>query len=130
MKYLLVPFFCSLLFSCSNESLENESEPQYKWVTMPESDESEEDEIIFENSEPEYSSEVYYTEGQGWGYKILMDNKPYINQPHIPAITGNKGFSDEEKAQITADFAINKIKNGLMPPTISEDELDSLGVLN
>ena len=77
----------------------------------------------------DYTREVYYTEGKGWGYKILMNGEPYINQPHIPAVSGNKGFESEEKAAITADFAVLKIKNGFMPPTLSIEELDSLGVL-
>jgi hypothetical protein len=128
MNKLVFLIICTLTFSCTSE--QTETDLPIKMVTMPETDYSQDEEIIINETPPEYSSEVYFTDGKGWGYKILMDNKPYINQPHIPAISGNKGFSDEEKAQITADFAISKIKNGVMPPTISEVELDSLGVLD
>lgn len=67
---------------------------------------------------------------EGWGYRILMDGELYINQPHIPAVQGNKGFSTEEDAAKTAEFAISKMNMGFVPPTMTVAELDSLGVLN
>lgn len=76
-----------------------------------------------------YSAKSIFTEGKGWGYQILNNDQPYINQPHIPAIPGVQGFDSEEAALKTANFAIYKIQNGIMPPTISKVELDSLGVL-
>lgn len=65
----------------------------------------------------------------GWGYQILKDGKLMIDQKHIPAIQGNKGFSSQETATRTADFIVKKIKNGEFPPTLSIEELDSLKVL-
>lgn len=76
-----------------------------------------------------YTSETFFTEGQGWGYSILLNGDQYINQPHIPAVSGVKGFESEDKAKKTADFAIYKMQNGIVPPTISTEELDSLEVL-
>lgn len=78
----------------------------------------------------QYTSEAYFTQDLGWGYRILNAGKPYINQPHIPAVSGMKGFDSEEDALSTAELAIYKIKNGIVPPTITKDDLDSLGVLN
>jgi hypothetical protein len=75
-----------------------------------------------------YSFETYSTDSIGWGYLILVNEKPYINQPHIPAIPGNSGFNDEDQANIMANFVIYKLKNGIMPPSISIAELDSLGI--
>ncbi len=79
---------------------------------------------------PSYSFEVFETPALGWGYKIFDNGTLFINQPHIPAIPGNKGFSTKAKAEITANFAITKMEQGFVPPTISPEELDSLGVLN
>jgi hypothetical protein len=43
---------------------------------------------------------------------------------------GNNGFSSEEKAMITGEFIISKIKNNIYPPAVTPEELDSLGVLD
>ena len=82
------------------------------------------------DSAARFTNEVFETPNLGWGYKIYDNGTLFINQPHIPAIQGNKGFSTKEKAQITADFAILKMDQGFIPPTISPEELDSLGVLD
>ncbi len=66
---------------------------------------------------------------KGFGYDVYIDKSPYVHQPHIPAIAGNRGFSSSEFAQRTGEFVAYKIKNNIMPPSISPAELDSLGVL-
>ncbi len=66
----------------------------------------------------------------GWGYDIMINGEIHIHQPHIPAVMGNNGFSSEEKAQIAGEFVIKKIKNNILPPRVSPEELDSLGVLD
>ena len=76
-----------------------------------------------------YSVKTQFTPEHGWGYQILNNGDLYINQPHIPAVAGNKGFDSEAKAATTGDFILYKLNNGLFPPTISQEELDSLGVL-
>lgn len=64
----------------------------------------------------------------GWGYDIYLDEKLVIHQPHIPAMAGRKGFKTKEQANSVAELAVLKIKNGIMPPTITLQELDSLGI--
>jgi Domain of unknown function (DUF4907) len=78
----------------------------------------------------QYSFQTIFTEQQGWGYQLLDNGKVFINQPHIPAVQGNKGFSSEEKAIICAEFALMKVDEGMIPPTLTKIELDSLGVLD
>ena len=53
-----------------------------------------------------------------------------IDQKHIPAIQGEQGFTSKEKAEITGNYILRKIKNGEFPPTVSVPELDSLGVID
>ena len=65
----------------------------------------------------------------GWGYKILKDGKLAIDQKHIPVIQGYRSFSSKEKAEKTGNFIVQKMKNGIFPPTLTEQELDSLEVL-
>ena len=65
----------------------------------------------------------------GFGYDIYVDNSLKVHQPHIPAVSGNKGFSTEEKAKRAGEFVGNKFRNNIMPPSVNTKELDSLGVL-
>ena len=64
--------------------------------------------------------------GQDWGYDIYKDKQLLIHQPNIPAMKGNKGFSSEQKAISVAQLTIQKLRQGIMPPTIRTEELDSL----
>jgi len=66
---------------------------------------------------------------KGYGYDIYVDNSLKVHQPHIPAVSGNKGFATEEKAKKAGEFVGNKFRNNIMPPSVSPKELDSLGVL-
>ena len=73
----------------------------------------------------EYS--VFETEN-GYGYKIFVDGKLCINQPNIPALPGTAGFDSEADARKIAELAVSKIKQGIMPPTITLDELKANGI--
>jgi len=66
---------------------------------------------------------------KGFGYDIYVDNELKVHQPHIPAVSGNKGFSTEEKAKRAGEFVGDKFRHNIMPPSVSPKELDSLGVL-
>ncbi len=83
---------------------------------------------VVEKQPSELTDSLFKTE-IGWGYDILLNGKPFIHQPHIPGISGNKGFDSEGKAQKAADFIKFKIKNKIMPPSVTEIELDSIGAL-
>ena len=65
----------------------------------------------------------------GWGYDVFINKSQYVHQPHIPAVPGNRGFSSEAFAKKTGEFVGYKIKNNIMPPSVTPAELDSLGVL-
>lgn len=66
--------------------------------------------------------------GIEWGYDILIDENIYVHQPTIPAIGGNKGFKTEQDAQKTAELVVNKIRNNILPPSITPEELKNLGI--
>jgi hypothetical protein len=63
-----------------------------------------------------------------WGYDIYANSTLFIHQPYIPAVPGNKGFQSAQQAEIAGKFAAYKIRNNIIPPTISIKELDSLGI--
>ena len=63
-----------------------------------------------------------------YGYYIFADGQLLIEQKTIPGLPGNTGFITEAEAQKTANFAIDKLKAGEMPPTISAEELKTLQI--
>jgi hypothetical protein len=69
-------------------------------------------------------------EKKGWGYDVFIFGGMVIHQPNIPAVNGNRAFSTKEDAEKVGNFAIDKIKRNIMPPALSIEELESLGVLN
>ncbi len=89
----------------------------------------------------EYENEVQlYVDGQltyeiipapnnTYGYNIKTNGRILIHQPNIPALPGNEGFNTEEAAISVAEMVIAKIRQNIFPPSVSVNELDSLGVL-
>ena len=74
------------------------------------------------------SLKITNSEHSGFGFEILQGTSPLIIQPHIPAIQGIKGFETEEQAAIIGNYMIYKINNGIMPPSITVHDLDSLEI--
>jgi Domain of unknown function (DUF4907) len=63
----------------------------------------------------------------GWGYEIYVDNKMYIKQDHIPAVSGTQQFASREQALITAHLVLAKMKEG-KKPLITINELKKAGI--
>ena len=74
------------------------------------------------------SLKIIDSEYTGFGFEILQGSSPLIIQPHIPAIQGMKGFDTKEQASIIGNYMIYKINNGIMPPSITVHDLDSLEI--
>lgn len=64
-----------------------------------------------------------------FGYDILLYGRPLVHQPNIPGLPGNEGFTTKERAQKVAAFVVKKIRNNEMPPTVTIDDLNKMGVL-
>lgn len=71
---------------------------------------------------------VVFESENGYGYKIYIDGKLTINQPNVPALPGTAGFDSESDACKIAELAVSKIKQGIMPPTITLEELEANGI--
>jgi hypothetical protein len=63
-----------------------------------------------------------------WGFTIYVNGKIYIHQQVISVPGSTSGFLTEEDAAKTSDLVIRKIKNHVSPETVSEKELDSIGI--
>ncbi len=64
-----------------------------------------------------------------FGYDILLYGRPLVHQPTIPGLPGNEGFTTKERAQTVAEFVVKKIRNNEMPPTVTIEDLNTMGVL-
>jgi hypothetical protein len=124
IKPLLI-FSLIFLFSCSNSA-------EYDTTSI------ENNTSKSENSEQtkasNFSIQVYPIDSlnlkAGFGYNILLDGALFIHQNTIPSIPGNTSFSSKENAEKVANLVLGKLKNNIMPPSVSSNELDSLQVLS
>lgn len=63
---------------------------------------------------------------QGWGYDVYIDGRHYIHQAHQPAVGGRQGFATQEQAAAVGALVSTKIRKGIIPPSVSAAEVDSL----
>lgn len=63
-----------------------------------------------------------------YGYDIFVNGRLRIHQPTIPGQPGNSGFKTKSDAKKVALFVMDKINKGIMPPTITQEELKNLGI--
>lgn len=80
-------------------------------------------------ADAEISIRIISSDKRTFGYDILINGKPLVHQPSIPALSGNEGFTTKEKAQKVAEFVVKKIRENEMPPTVTIDDLNNMGVL-
>lgn len=84
---------------------------------------------VKEETTSRFRAVTLYDSKLGWGYDIFEGSKMVVHQPTIPAVQGMKGFKSEEDALKIADLVIRKLEQGMMPPTVSVEEMQELGVL-
>ena len=75
----------------------------------------------------EIDIETFSTD-DGWGYDIILNKQKYIHQDIIPSVPEHHGFKTEADAKKTADLVVSKIRRNIIPPSVTPQELDSLGV--
>ena len=80
-------------------------------------------------SNAEITIKIIPSANNSFGYDILLYGRPLVHQPTIPGLPGNDGFTTQDKAQTVAEFVVKKIRNNEMPPTVTIEDLNAMGVL-
>ncbi|NSL90432.1 DUF4907 domain-containing protein [Chitinophaga solisilvae] len=57
----------------------------------------------------------------GWGYKVLINGKPYIYQDIIPGMAGNRAFVSRTEALRAGHAVMEKIAQHKNPAITQED---------
>lgn len=63
-----------------------------------------------------------------FGYAIHSDGELLIQQTNLPGQPGVEGCRTKADAEKLAELVIGKIRKGEMPPTVSNEELKTLGL--
>lgn len=124
-KFLLFVFFFSSFFVCCN------NQPSGTDSEVKDADTA----AVSNNPNKQRQNDsikivvTAFLENDQWGYDIILNDKLYIHQPNIPSVPGNDGFKTKEDAIRTGEFVAYKIRNNILPPTVTPEQLDSLGVI-
>lgn len=126
MIRLIFSILLFLVFSCNDKK-------QYQSEETAITDSSD---SVFQIDTSKYSVSVFEIEpgennSEGFGFELTMKSSGNmkIRQPNIPAIQGNQPFITEEDARATALLMVSKLEKGIMPPAVTVEELDSIGVV-
>jgi hypothetical protein len=114
-KALLMFFSVLFLVACS----EKRGQEQKQAVDVP----AKTEQAVTESG---YTVEIIAGEANSYGYDIKKDGKLLIHQPHVPGVAGVRGFDTELQARAAAQLMISKMEKNIMPPTVSEHEIDSI----
>lgn len=98
-----------------------------KEVTKETKQEAKEQKNPYANAE--ISTKIIPSANNTFGYDILLYGKPLVHQPSMPGLPGNEGFTTRERAQTVAEFVVKKIRNNEMPPTVTIEDLNNMGIL-
>jgi hypothetical protein len=52
-----------------------------------------------------------------------------VHRLNIPGLSGNEGLSKNKRTQTVAEYVEKKIRYNAMPPTVSTEGLNTVGVL-
>jgi len=128
MRFCTLLITTLLLFSCSEKPKTEKEEVPVK-VSHHKVSETKSVTIKPVEKKSKYRTVSLFEPQTGWGYDIFDGDKLLIHQPNIPVVQGLRGFRTEEDALKVADAVVVKLEQGMMPPTLSLEEMQDLGVL-
>lgn len=127
MKNLFLLFLGISLAGCNRPQLDHEHASCMDSIV-----ESKVPKTVADSNTSQFVASTYKNKSgdgpEGYGFDIYRDGKMMIHQNSIPAIQGNIAFATEEEAKAVAALMLYKVSKGIMPPTVSVEDLDSLGV--
>ncbi len=128
-----LPIIVLIFFSCSEQKVINKSNSTSNTQQLPEAtnrlpNNPIVDSVVKSNKPSDFSVKSIQLEN-GWGYQIFKGKKLFINQKNIPAVQGNKSFTSERDALTAGEFVVNKLLQNQFPPTVTVEELISLGIV-
>ena len=80
-------------------------------------------------ADAEITIKIIPSANKTFGYDILLYGRPLVHQSNIPGLPWNEGFTTKERAKTVAEFVVKKIRNNEMPPTVTIEDLNNMGVL-
>jgi hypothetical protein len=116
--FLAVLFMLFVLIALSGTSISAEESARQE-VTQPKN--------LY--ADAEITTKIIPSANHTFGYDILLYGRPLVHQPHVPGLPGNEGFRTKESAQAVAEFVVKKIRKNEMPPTVTIEDLNRMGVL-
>ncbi len=81
-----------------------------------------------EHADAVLTSTIIAAPNNTFGYDIFSNGKLFLHQTNLPGQPGNEGCKTKADAEKLAAFVIGKIKKGEMPPTVTTEELKTLGL--
>lgn len=123
-KHIFIIFVLIFTLSCRDENPKKEQQENTKAAAENIYKNAKIDIVIFNNDT--IQQDIKY---KGYGYAIYVYGSKLIYQPHKPGLPGDQGFKTREDAMRVAELVVHKMRNNIIPPTITLKELDSLGVL-
>ena len=126
-------FLFFILFLACNISINAQTSKPSKKKSTQKNEQNKQETPAFPSVESFKNAKLTYkiisAPNNTWGYDILKDGSMCIHQNSIPGVSGINGFATKQKAEKVAKLVVNKIQRGEMPPTVSQDEMKSIGAL-
>jgi hypothetical protein len=72
-------------------------------------------------------SSAAYPLGNGWGYRVFINKKIFIQQDFIPAVSGKRSFPTKAAAESVAALVMQKMEQH-QKPFVTEEELEKMGI--
>lgn len=71
---------------------------------------------------------TYQKDSGQWAYRVYKKDRMLIDQNTIPGFDGETGFSSKEQASEIGNLVIDKLNQGIFPPTVTKEELVKHGI--